>query len=194
MNRFTVLTAALLATACGGGEPAAEASSEAETAAPATSAAPASSEMAMTDWFHVDEAGESVHMTITAGATDAKNYWNFNGAADGSMTITVPEGFTVMIDFVNADPNMAHSLGIGAATGGFGAMLAPEPVFAGAMTGNPTSMMEATMPGEQERIMFTASAAGEYAMVCYIPGHAATGMWIYFNVSSDGSFGVQGAM
>jgi hypothetical protein len=27
--------------------------------------------------------------------------------------------------------------------------------------------------------------------VCYIPGHTAVGMWLYFNVSSDGAFGIQ---
>ena len=148
----------------------------------------------MTDWFHVDEANQSVHMTITAGATDAKNYWNYNGATDGSMTITVPEGFTVTIDFKNDDPYMAHSLGISATTSGFGAMMEPVAVFEGAMTSNPTSMTDATMPGEEESITFVASTAGDYTMVCYIPGHAVTGMWVYFNVSADGSYGVQGAM
>jgi sulfocyanin len=148
----------------------------------------------MPDWFHVDEANQAVHMTITAGATDAKNYWNFNGAHDGSMTITVPAGFTITIDLVNNDPNMAHSLGISATTSGFGAMLDPTPVFEGAITSNPTSMVDATMPGEEESITFVADAAGEYAMVCYIPGHAATGMYVYFNVSADGTAGVQGAM
>jgi sulfocyanin len=146
------------------------------------------------DWFHVDQANETVHMTITAGATDAKAYWNFNGAADGNMTITVPEGYTVMIDFKNDDPAMAHSLGISSMTGGFGASLDPTPAFAGAITGNPTSMVDATMPGEEESISFVADASGEYSMVCYIPGHAATGMWVRFNVSAEGEAGVQEAM
>ena len=189
MKRLSILPAALLMVACGGGEPAPEASSEPAAAAAPEAAAPAG-EMTMRDWFHVDEANQSVHMTITAGAVGAK--WNFNGASDGNMTITVPEGFSVMIDFKNDDPNMAHSLGISATTSGFGPMIEPVPAFDGAMSSNPTSMVDATMPGQEESITFVASAAGDYAMVCYIPGHAATGMWIYFNVSADGSFGVQG--
>lgn len=192
MKRFAFFSALLILAACGGGEPAQETTSEPAAAAAPEAAAPAG-EMGMTDWFHVDEANQSVHMTITAGSTAAKNYWNFNGAADGNMTITVPEGFTVVIDFVNNDPNMAHSLGISATTSGFGAMIEPDVVFEGALTSNPTSMVDSTMPGEEESITFVASAAGDYAMVCYIPGHAATGMWIYFNVSADGSYGVQGA-
>jgi len=195
MKRFTALFALLAFAACGGGEPAPDAT-PAEEAAPAEAPASApAGEMTMTDWFHVDEANQMVHMTITAGAVDnVIGYWNFNGGANGDMTITVPEGYNVMIDFKNDDPAMAHSLGISATNSGFGAMVDPVAAFEGAMTSNPTSMTQATMPGQEESISFVASTAGEYAMVCYIPGHAATGMWIRFNVSSDGTFGVQGAM
>ncbi len=150
--------------------------------------------MTMPDWFHVDEANKAVHMTITAGATDAINHWNFNGGHNGNMTITVPAGYAITIDFKNADPNgMAHSLGIIAGATSFGAMLEPNPVFPGAVSKNPTSMTDGTMPGEEDTVSFTAATAGEYAMVCFIPGHAATGMWVHFNVSSDGKSGVQGA-
>lgn len=193
MKRFALLTLSLLVAACGGDEPAEEAPAPAPAPA-AAPAAPALGEMTMPDWFQVDEASQTVTMTITAGSTDAKNYWNFNGGHDGNMAITVPEGYTVTIELVNSDPNMAHSLGISSTTSGFSAAPDPTPVFEGAVTGNPTSMVEATMPGESETITFTAGAAGEYAMVCYIPGHAATGMWIKFNVSSDGTAGVQTAM
>ena len=50
------------------------------------------------------------------------------------------------------------------------------------------------MPGETETVTFTADAAGTYTLVCYIPGHGTTGMWIYFVVSADGSAGVQSTM
>lgn len=201
MKRNTILSTAMLMAlaACGGGEPAADTSSESEMEPAAAESEGmgemgAMGEMTMPDWFHVDEANQTVHMTITAGATDAKNYWNYNGYTDGAMTITVPEGYTVTIDFVNEDPNMAHSLGISSQTSGFGASLTPDPVFEGALSSNPISMVDATMPGESETIEFTASTAGDYAMVCYIPGHAATGMWVLFNVSGDGSAGVQTSM
>ena len=198
MKRFTTLSLVAALAACGGGEPAQnQPASQPAAAAPAqgaeTMAAAPSGEMTMPDWFHVDQAAKTVHMTITAGATDALNHWNFNGAHNGSMTITVPEGYAITIDFKNADPAMAHSLGIIAATSNFSAMLQPDPVFPGAITENPTSMTEATQPGKEATVNFTASTAGNYSMVCFIPGHAATGMWVHFNVSSDGSAGVQGA-
>ena len=50
---------------------------------------------------------------------------------------------------------------------------------------------DSTMPGQRESIQFTVDQAGNYSMVCYIAGHALTGMWVYFNVSGDGSVGVQ---
>ena len=195
MKRLAALSLVVAFAACGGGEPAREAATD-TTAAPvaaATPAAPAMGEMAMTDWFHADDAAKTIHMTITAGLTDAKNHWNFNGGHDGNMTITVPEGYAVTIDLVNKDPAMAHSLGISAVTGNFG-IVDPTPAFEGAITSNPASMTDATMPGETERIQFTTGAAGSYSMVCFIPGHAAAGMWVHFNVSADGTKGVQTAM
>lgn len=197
MKRFATLSLVAALAACGGGEPAQNdaASQPAATPAetPAATAAAPSGEMTMPDWFQVDQAAKTASMTITAGATDALNHWNFNGGHNGNMTITVPEGFAVTIHFKNADPmGMAHSMGIVAETSNFSAMMEPNPVFPGAITTNPTSLTEATMPGSEETVSFTASQAGNYSMVCFIPGHAATGMWVHFNVSGDGTVGVQG--
>lgn len=191
MKRFSVLSLAVALAACGGGEPAQEMATD--TTAAAAPAAPVLSEMTVPDWYHVDDAAKTVHMTITAGLTDALNHWNFNGAVNGNMTITVPEGYTVTVDLVNNDPVMAHSLAILAQTDNFGTV-GTTPAFEGAITSNPTSLTDATMPGETESITFTAGAAGSYSMVCLVPGHAAVGMWIHFNVSADGSKGVQTQM
>jgi uncharacterized cupredoxin-like copper-binding protein len=65
-------------------------------------------------------------------------------------------------------------------------------VFEGAITENPQSMIDGVMPGESETITFVADAAGNYSLVCYVPGHSAVGMWLFFNVSGDGEAGVQG--
>ena len=191
---LAVMTMAL--AACGGGEPASQApaSGSSSAAAAPAAAAPASGEMTMPSWFQVDNAARTVHMTITAGATDEQNYWNYNGTLNGEMTITVPEGYTVTIDLVNNDPMMAHSVGISTQTSGFGASLDTTPVFPGAITPNPTSMVDGTMPGETQSIEFVAATAGNYAMICYVPGHSTIGMYTMFNVSSSGQAGVQGAM
>jgi len=190
-----VLTAAVVA--CGGGEssstPQGSSSQPAATSAPPTAALPAppSGEMTMPDWYQIDQGAKTVHLTLTAGATSLNNYWNYNGHIKGSMAITVPEGFTVTIDQVNKDPNMAHSIGILTLPENFSMPPQPNPVFPGAVSENPTSMIDATMPGETETIQFVAATPGEYALVCLIPGHAAVGMWAYFDVSADGTAGVR---
>jgi FtsP/CotA-like multicopper oxidase with cupredoxin domain len=195
MKRIPMLpTLAFAVAACGGGEPADGADDASPVAAPvaAVSSAPVapSGPLTMPDWFHVDADAQTVHMTLTAGGTPP---WHYNDAQHGGQAITVPEGYTVTIDLVNEDPVMAHSLGISAEAPPFAGVVEPVAVFEGAMTENPASMVDSTMPGETETVTFVAEAAGNYTVVCYIAGHSLTGMWLYFNVSSDGSVGVQGA-
>ena len=67
----------------------------------------------------------------------------------------------------------------------------PVPVFEGAISQNPGSMTDGTMPGETETITFVAERAGNYSMVCYIPGHTAIGMWVWFTVTSGQEAGIQ---
>ncbi len=148
--------------------------------------------MTMPEWYGIDHDARTVHLTVTAGTIPDNNYWNFNGHIKGGLAITVPEGYTVTIDFVNEDPIMAHSLGISPELANFAMPPASEPVFAGAITDDAQSMIDATMPGETETIQFVADTAGEYSLVCYIPGHTTIGMWVYFNVSGSGKTGVQG--
>lgn len=194
MKRTAFSTALFLGlAACGGGEPAADSTASAEAASSEPAAAEAQAgEMTMPDWYQMD--GDQVTLDIVAGQTSKGNYWNYNGAQYGEMTITVPVGSEVTINFSNDDPNMAHSIGVGPGWDTAPAMVDPDPVFEGAISSNPTSMTESTMPGESETVTFTASEAGEYTLVCYIPGHAVSGMWIHFNVSAEGEAGVTGAM
>lgn len=153
-------------------------------------AAGGASQEGLPDWMQVNDSNQTVEMEVVAAKTSANSNWNFNGYANGNATITVPQGYEVTIEFSNEDPAVAHSLGIDERMDGWPATFSdPEPVFEGAITSNPTSMSRATAPGSSETIIFTADQAGEYAMVCYIPGHATAGMWIYFNVSADGTTG-----
>ena len=147
--------------------------------------------MTTPEWYVDDNAARTVSLTLIAGETSANNYWNYNGATNGSLAITVPEGYAVTIVQENRDPNMAHSIGILPVPANFAMPPQPNPVFAGAITQNPTSMIDATMPGETESITFVASEEGTYALVCLIPGHSAVGMWLYFIVADGGQAGVQ---
>jgi FtsP/CotA-like multicopper oxidase with cupredoxin domain len=143
----------------------------------------------MPSWFRVN--GNQVQMDIVAGANGDNNYWNFNGAANGGMTITVPEGAQVTINFRNDDPNMVHSVGVAEWTSNPPAAPPAESVFGGAISSNPTSATDATATGQSETITFTADRAGQYSLFCYVPGHGVSGMWVRFNVG--GQPGVTGA-
>ncbi len=177
MKRTVALSSALVismtAMACGG-----ETAEEAPADAPATEAPAAPAGPAAMDWVTTDDAAKTVTVELIAGEDATNNNWNFNGHANGNATVTVPAGYTVTINFTNRDPNMAHSAGVVAKPAGpWSATPDVTPAFAGAMTSNPTSMTDATLNGESETITFTAETAGEYALACFVPGHATSGMW-----------------
>jgi sulfocyanin len=193
MNRIALSMALVFGlSACGGSESADTEAAAGEAPAQETPAQEAPAEMTTPDWFRVD--GNNVEMDIVAGQTSQGNYWNFNGVQYGEMTITVPVGAAVTINFQNDDPNMAHSIGISEGFSTAPAVVQPTPVFEGAISSDPTSLTDSTLPGESEVITFTASEAGEYSMVCYVPGHAVSGMWVRFVVSDAGDAGVTGGM
>jgi sulfocyanin len=192
MKRTAFSTALFLGLAACGGSDTAEMDAPAEAAPAETAPAAAAGAMTMPSWYRMN--GDQVELDIVAGSTDRGNYWNFNGSQFGEMTITVPVGANVTINFSNNDPNMAHSIGISEGFETAPAMVDAVAVFDGAISPNPTSMTEGTMPGQSATISFVASEAGEYSMVCYIAGHAVSGMWVHFVVSADGEAGVMGAM
>lgn len=193
MKRTAFMTALLLGlAACGGSETAEQAPATETAEAPADAAeAAAPGEITQPEWYQID--GSNVTLDIVAGATPKGNYWNYNGYQFGEASIVVPVGANVTINFSNSDPNMAHSIGISQGFESAPAVVEPVAVFEGAISSNPTSMTEATLPGQSTSISFVASEAGEYSMVCYIAGHAVSGMWIKFVVSADGEAGVLGA-
>ena len=201
MNRlFAFSTAILFATfsvACGGGESGGgmegggqQQTEQAEMSGGEQGGSEAAGELTMPDWITYDEGANTVTLEVVAGQTSDNNYWNYNGYAGGSGEIVVPAGAEVTINFSNQDPNMAHSLGIDEMQSSWPANFSnPEPVFEGAITENPTSLTESTQPEASTTITFTAGEAGDYAMVCYVPGHAAVGMWMPFTVSDAGEVG-----
>ncbi len=200
-NRWIAILTALVfpiaAAACGGGEQAGqaedgEAAGGQDTAAQQADGAMAGGELQQPDWYTVDEAAQTVTLDIVGGQTSANNSWNYNGLANGEATIVVPEGYEVTINFENADQVNPHSISIESQVGDYPAVFEQaDPVFEGAVTAGATEMANATQPGQSETITFTASEAGEYALVCMVPAHAAQGMWLGFDVSAEGEAGVR---
>ncbi|MGE0161480.1 MAG: sulfocyanin-like copper-binding protein [Gemmatimonadales bacterium] len=194
MRPLFVLLALPILFSCGGDE-----SPQVSVPAESSASAPPATEVAqgptgaltMPDWYSIDDATRSVHLTLKLGTTAVNNYWNFHGTTGGAMAITVPLGYEVTVDVVNADPNMGHGIGVAPVPTDLMSPPPADPAFAGAITDNPRSMIDSTMPGESETFRFVADVAGPYALVCHVPGHLALGMWARFNVSASGERGVQ---
>ncbi|HKK27069.1 MAG TPA: sulfocyanin-like copper-binding protein [Gemmatimonadota bacterium] len=131
-------------------------------------------------------------MDITAGESQNNNGWNYNGYYNGDAAIVVPEGYKVTINFHNKDQANPHSLAISEDTPPFPATFSEANLaFDGAETPGSMQMNTATQPGKSDTVTFTASEAGKYTVLCHVPAHATTGMWIHFNVSSNGEVGLR---
>ena len=127
-----------------------------------------------------DSVTRTVTYPIVAGLTSTNNAWNFNGYAEGRMTVVVPVGASVVMPFSNMDGNVPHSFGITADDPRNLPMVPGAIVFPGAETRRFEAGLRST---ERDIVRFTASSAGRYLLICGVPGHAIGGMWIYFEVS-----------
>lgn len=156
-------------------------------------AATASVAPELPSWMSVDHAAKTVSVSIVAGMDASNNHWNYNGLSKGDATIVVPVGYTVTVDWKNSDPTMMlHSIGVGQKSEVTMPMFTnPAPVFAGAISANAADPANATKSGEGQTITFVAETAGDYALICYVPGHTLTGMWIGFRVAADGTVGLE---
>ncbi|MDH3224250.1 MAG: sulfocyanin-like copper-binding protein [Gemmatimonadota bacterium] len=145
------------------------------------------------EWMSVDHDAKVVTMTVVAGLDASNNSWNFNGFAHGAATIVVPAGYQVRLTFENQDAmGMVHSVGVGQKSETTNAVFtSPTPAFAGAISPNAEDPVNATKVGESAVLDFVADTAGDYALICYSPGHSVAGMWINFRVAGDGSVGFE---
>jgi hypothetical protein len=118
--------------------------------------------------------GKSVALTITTSGVA------FNGATDGKMTITVPQGWSVSVSDVNAT-SVAHSLVITAQ----GSTPLPATGFTAAIAGASTTNPAAGQARGTQRFSFVANPVGNYLMVSGVSGQAAAGLWAHLDVSAN---------
>src|SRR5207344_2265710 len=60
-------------------------------------------------WMRTNADTKTVTFDLTAGATPLNGALNFNGFRDGEMTLAVPAGWTVVMNFTNHDGMLSHS-------------------------------------------------------------------------------------
>ena len=143
---------------------------------------PASSSRPQAPLVTWSAAKHVVQWTVVAGGSGQNGGMNFDGYANGDMTLVVPIGWRVALKFQNASlmPHSAMVVPYGdRERASFDAsMLA----FPGAETPNPS---QGEPKGTQHELVFTASRVGTYALVCAVPGHALAGMWDKLVVSGQ---------
>ena len=125
----------------------------------------------------VSMQGNVVKLTLIAAYNGTNAGYNFNGAAHGQMTVTVPLGSTVNATFKNAvrAPHDVVIIPYAMPLPGSGT----TPAFAGAASPRPSfgSGGPSAAPGTPVSFSFVANKAGNYMIICGISGHALAGMW-----------------
>lgn len=136
-------------------------------------------EVVVNKFMSYDPAAKKVTLKLRAAVGSDNGGLNFNGGSRGDQTITVPLGWKIHVDFKNEDA-IPHS-----------AILLPDkipvppapsqPAIGGAYTRD----LSSGMPTDGTDTMdFTAAPAANYLMVCGVPGHGTSGMYIKFVVSA----------
>jgi uncharacterized cupredoxin-like copper-binding protein len=131
-------------------------------------------------WLTVDAGARTAKFLLTAGLTGLNGALNFNGFRDGELTIEVPTGWTVAVEFYNHDGMLPHS-----------AQVIPDiqPVPTAAMDraaiarAYTDKVGEGLPPQSKDKMRFVAQPAGSYLIFCGVPGHGRAGMWIRLMVS-----------
>jgi plastocyanin len=148
-------------------QPAASAAPDSAGTGPAASPAPT----ADSGFVQYDPATKTVTFRLVAGAFD------FDGFTNGGATLPVPPGSTNVWNFEQND-GTPHSAEIAAGTG-------PLPNSGG----NPAipraytnKVVEGLVQGATDVIKFTAPDTGSYRIICGVPGHALSGMWLWFKI------------
>jgi plastocyanin len=123
------------------------------------------------DWVAYDAASNTVTFKLEAGP------FSFNGFSSGGATLTVPPKSTVVMNFVQND-GTPHSAEVASGEGPL-PNSGGDPAIPRAYT---NKVVEGLPQGAKDVIRFQAPESGTYRIVCGVPGHALSGMWLWFKI------------
>lgn len=122
-------------------------------------------------WLSYDAGTNTVTFELIAGP------FTFNGYRDGGATLLVPSNAKVVLNFVNKD-GTPHSAIVISGDGSI-PNSPTEPAIPRAYT---NKALEG-LPQEATDVMsFPVPEKGAYRIVCGVPGHGLSGMWIWLKV------------
>ena len=122
-------------------------------------------------WLSYDAGTNTVTFELIAGP------FTFNGYRDGGATLLVPSDAKIVLNFVNKDGTPHSAIVI---SGDGPIPNAPsDPAIPRAYT---NKALEG-LPQEATDVMsFPVPTNGTYRIVCGVPGHGLSGMWIWLKV------------
>jgi plastocyanin len=123
------------------------------------------------EWLSYDVATNTVTFELIAGP------FTFNGYRDGGATLLVPAKATIVMKFVNKDGTPHSAIVIS----GDGAIpnSPTDPAIPRAYT---NKVLEGLAQEGKDVMRFPVPDSGTYRIVCGVPGHALSGMWIWLKV------------
>jgi sulfocyanin len=140
-------------------------------------ALPGTAQTAPSKSLSYDPATKTVTFALEAGAPGSAGPFNFNGYTNGGATLVVPPASTVVMNFVNLDgtPHSAVVIGDTETMPNMGG----TPAIPAAYT---VSLTQGLPQGGKDVMRFTAPQSGNFRIICGVPGHALSGMWIRLKV------------
>lgn len=141
--------------------------------------APADDSVIVNAFLSYNPSARTVWVDLVAGFDGANGALNFNGGFEGAHTLVVPLGWRVEARFQNRDRELSHSAIVIKAVDPI-PMIAPPAAFPNAFT---VSLEEGIVEGRGDVVRFSADTEGRFAILCAVPGHAQSGMWIRFDVT-----------
>jgi sulfocyanin len=132
---------------------------------------------APSQWLSWDPATNTVTFALAAGAPGKSGPFNFNGYTTGAATLVVPAKSTVVMNFVNDDytPHSAEIIGEKGPLPNMGGAAAIPSAYTRNLT-------QGVPQGGTDKLRFTAPEGGTFRIICGVPGHAVSGMWIFLKV------------
>jgi len=107
-------------------------------------------------WLKVNAANHTATLVLTAGLDSVNGWANFNGYANGQMTVQIPEGYKVTM-IMNNNGGIPFDAGV-YTVGNHVAF----PGSANSVSSLVANSAAGVFPGQSEQFTFVASKAGKY--------------------------------
>jgi hypothetical protein len=128
--------------------------------------------------LHFDAANRTVDVTARAAYNGANGEMNFDGYANGRLTIDIPVGWLVTVHCANDSKLLLHSCAVVSDTP---ATLGTRPLaFPEASSPDPA---DGSRPNSPSTFQFVADRTGSYRIACLVHGHEIDGMWDRLDVT-----------